>query len=133
MKTDKLRINQLSEQAYNWYLSYLQALDAKNVEAYGAFLADDCMMQQNNADPVKGKAAILAGLAQYWNTFGSLEHDLLNIYGTNSAFMLEALNDYTRKDGKPVTLRAVALTDRNEAGKVISFRFYTDTSPLFAP
>ena len=132
MKTDKLRFNSLSAEAYQWYLSYLEALDAKDVDAYGAFLADDCVMQQNNAEPVEGKAAILAGLAQYWNTFGTLEHELLNIYGTDSAFMLEALNDYTRKDGKPVTLRAVALTDRNEAGQVVSFRFYTDTAPLFA-
>ena len=133
MKTDNLRINQLSDTAYQWYVSYLEALDAKNVDAYGAFLADDCVMQQNNAAPVEGKAAILTGLSQYWSTFGNLEHDLLNIYGTDTAFMLEALNYYTRKDGKPVTLRAVALTDRSEAGLVTSFRFYTDTSPLFAP
>ena len=90
-------------------------------------------MQQNNAAPVQGKAAILAGLSQYWQTFGTLEHDLLNIYGTDTAFMLEALNYYTRKDGKPVTLRAVALTDRNSDGLVTSFRFYTDTAPLFGP
>ena len=77
MKTENLRINQLSNEAYQWYLSYLKALDAKDVDAYGAFLADDCVMQQNNAEPVKGKSAIHAGLSQYWGTFGTLEHDLL--------------------------------------------------------
>jgi hypothetical protein len=51
------------------------------------------------------KGGGLEGLSWYWVTFGSLEHDLLNIYGTDSAFMLEALNHYTRLDGNRVTLQ----------------------------
>ena len=86
----------------------------------------------NNAELVVGKEAILAGLSYYWRSFGNLEHELLNIYGTDRAFMLEALNHYQRLDGKAVTLRAVALTDRSESGKAISVRLYTDTGPLFA-
>lgn len=132
MKTDKLRINQLSPEAYEWYLSYLKVLDNKDIEGYGAFFCDDCAMQSNNNPPVQGKVAILKYLSQYWSTFGSLSHDLLNIYGSDFAFVLEALNHYQRQDGKTVTLRAVAFTDRNEAGLVTSVRFYTDTTELFA-
>ena len=132
MKTDNLRINQLSPEAYQWYLSYLKVLDGKDIEGYGAFLSDDCMMQFNNNPPAQGKVAILKYLSQYWSTFGSLMHDLLNIYGSDSAFVLESLNHYQRQDGKAVTLRAVAFTDRNEAGLITSFRFYTDTTELFA-
>jgi ketosteroid isomerase-like protein len=84
MRTDKLKINQLSPEIYEWYLSYLQAIDNKDVEAYGNFLADDCVMQSNNNSPVQGKTAILQNLSEYWTSFGSLEHDLLNIYGDNS-------------------------------------------------
>ena len=40
MQTNNLRINQLSDAAYQWYLSYLKALDAKDIQAYGAFLAE---------------------------------------------------------------------------------------------
>lgn len=132
MRTDDLRVNQLSPAAFAWYQAYLAALDAKDIERYGMFLADGCIMQTNNQPPVSGKAAVVAALGQYWGTFGTLEHDLLNIYGTDERFMLEALNHYTRADGKPVTLRAVALTDRNAAGLVSSFRLYTDTQALFA-
>ena len=133
MKTQNLRVNQLSPEAYAWYRNYLAALDAKNVERYGSFLADDCALVMNNAEPVQGKDAVLNGLAGYWQSFRRLEHDLLNIYGTDQAFMLEALNHYARLDGRAVTLRAVALTNRDEAGKVTSVRLYSDTSPLFAP
>lgn len=132
MRNDRLRINQLSPNTYEWYLTYLQAVDTKNVKVYGTFLADDCVMQSNNEPPVLGKAAILQGLSYYWNTFDSLTHDLLNIYGTDSSFVLEALNHYKRNDGKVVTVRAVAITDRNEAELVTSIRLYTDTTPLFA-
>lgn len=131
MKSTTLRINQLSEAGYKWYLTYLDALDAKDVGRYGSFLSDACVLIMNNAAPVVGKDAVVAGLSYYWQLFGALEHELLNIYGTDKSFMLEALNHYQRLDGTSVTLRAVALTDRDESGKVISVRLYTDTGPLF--
>lgn len=35
----------------------------------------------NDADPVQGRDAVKAGPASYWQSFGELEHNLLNIYG----------------------------------------------------
>ena len=131
MNTANLNINQISPQAYEWYLGYLEAIDSKDIQKYGTYLAQDCVMYQNNNVPVESKAAILEGLSQYWQTFVSLTHDLLNIYGTDSSFVLEALNHYQRNNGGAVTVRAVAITERNEAGLVTSFRFYTDTTPVF--
>jgi hypothetical protein len=132
VRTDKLRINQLSPKTYEWYLTYLQAIDTKSVEMYGTFLSDDCVLQSNNNPPAQSKAIIIQFLSDYWTTFDSLEHDLLNIYGSDSSFVLEAFNHYKRNDGKAVTLKAVAFTDRNKEGLVTSVRFYTDTTPLFA-
>jgi ketosteroid isomerase-like protein len=131
MKTENLRINQLLPATYEWYLKYLEALDTLDIEAYGKFLAEDCSVQSNNNLPMEGKEAVMQGLAGYWTTFASLEHELLNIYGSDSSFVLEALNHYKRHDGKAVIIRAVAFTDRNEEGLVTSVRFYTDTTPLF--
>lgn len=131
LKTNNLRINQLSNEGYEWYLSYLDVLDAMDIERYSTFLYEDCVLIMNNAAPIEGKKAVLEGLSQYWQFFSDLEHDLLNIYGTDSSFMLEAVNHYKRLDGKEVSLRAVALTDRNETGKVTSVRLFTDTSLLY--
>ena len=132
MRTDNLRINQLSPKAYEWYLKYLKALDSLDIEAYGKFLAPDCSVQSNNNPPIEGKQVVIQELAAYWKTFASLEHDLLNIYGSDSSFVLEALNNYKRIDEQLVAIRAVAFTDRNEEGLVTSVRFYTDTAPVFA-
>lgn len=134
MRTDRLRTNQLSPEAYRWYLDYLGAMDRKDLDAYGAFLAEGCAMRMNNAAPTVGKAAVLQALGAYWQSFGGIEHDLDNIYGDDRRFALEALNHYRRLDGGGgATPRAVAFTDRDEAGLVTSVRLYTDTGPLFAP
>jgi ketosteroid isomerase-like protein len=128
-----LRINQLSPAASDWYIGqYLAAMDALDVDAYAAHLSDDVAMLFNNGEPVMGKAAVAGMLGGYWKSFAAIEHEPLNIYGTDSSFMLEALNHYTRHDGKQVTVRAVALTDRDEAGKVVSVRVIADASPVFA-
>lgn len=131
MITSNLRINQLSQPAYNAYLRYLEVLDAKDIDAYAAFLAEDVSIQFGNAPAVEGRAAVVEMLGGYWQSFKSIEHDLFNIYGTDDAYVLEALNHYERHDGKKITVRAVAFTDKNEDGLVTSVRIFGDTSPLF--
>lgn len=132
MITANLRVNQLSSEAFRWYLDYLDAIDRRDLDAYAARLSPHCAMQFNNYPPVASRDAIVGMLRQSWRDFASLEHDLLNVYGTDSNFMLEALNHYVRNDGKTVSVRAVALTDRGEDGLVVSVRIYSDVSPLFA-
>ena len=133
MDTDRLRINQLSPKTYEWYLTYLQAIDTKDVETYGTFLADNCAMQFNINPRIEGKVAILQNLTEYWKTFSRVTHDLLNIYGNDSSFVLEALNHYELNDemASIVTIPAVAITDRNDFGLITSVRLYSDTTPIF--
>lgn len=132
MITTSLRVNQLTSSATDWYLrQYLQAMDALDIEQYAAFLADDVSLMFNNGDAIEGKEAVVGMLSSYWKSFAAIEHEPLNIYGTDSQFMLEALNHYTRHDGKKVTTHAVALTDRNTEGLVTSVRVFADASPVF--
>ena len=132
MITHNLGVNQLSPEAYEWYLRYLEAMDRLDLGDYLAFLSDDCRMQFNNGPALVGKAAIAGMLEGYWTSFSEIEHDLLNIYGTDRAFALEAANRYVRRDGARVTVCACAFTDRGEQGLVRSVRLYADASPLFA-
>lgn len=132
MITENLRINQLGPEATDWYLHrYLAAMDALDVERYAEFLADDVSLAFNNAPAIEGKDAVIGMLSGYWRSFAGIEHEALNIYGTDRHFMLEALNHYTRHDGKKVTTRAVALTDRNAQGLVNAVRVFADASAVF--
>lgn len=130
---DNVRMNQLSPQATDWLRRVLQALDAKDVEAYTAFMADDVDVLFNNGElAMRGRDAVREGLGQFWQSFGTLEHDELNIYGTDRNLVHEALNYYTTLDGRQVTIRAVAWIDRDEDGNIASLRVYNDQSPLRA-
>jgi ketosteroid isomerase-like protein len=129
MKTDELKVNQLSASAYEWYLTYLNAMDKLDINAYATFLAEDCEMQFGNNPLVKGKKKIVESLTAFWST---IEHNLQNIYGDDRNFVLEAFNTFECKDNKSVTVPAVAITEKNNEGLVISIRLFMDISPLFA-
>ncbi len=132
-----LRTNQLSPAGWESYRRYLAVLDEYDVDGFAAFLADDVSVQFNNDEPLVGKEAAVSGLGGFWasirGTGFSLLHEPLNIHGTDDRYVLEALNHYDHRDGRRVTVRAVAFTDRNAAGEVTSIRVYQDLSPLHAP
>jgi ketosteroid isomerase-like protein len=118
MITETLRENQLSDAATSWYVGeYLNSMDQLDIERYATFLAEDVRVQFNNDAPIEGKPAVVEMLGGYWKSFKTIEHELLNIYGSDDRFTLEANNHYTRHDGRKVTTRAVAFTDRDLAAK----------------
>lgn len=130
--TNELKINQISDEAFAWYLRYLEAIDSTNIELYGEFLAEDCEFQFGNQPKVQGKAAILEGLKQFWATYDGEEHILQGILGNDNYFALEAINTYKRKDGTEVSIPAVAVTERNDEGLAKSIRVFIDIAPLYA-
>lgn len=127
-----LRINTLSPTATEWYWRYVAAVDAKDLDAYAAFLTESCSLQVNNYFPILGKALIVETLKKSWATYAELEHEPLNLYGSDFNFVLEALNHYKRLDGKKITTRATAFTDRAEDGRVKAIRLYSDVQLLFS-
>jgi len=63
MRLDDLRYNQLSGEAFAWYRQYLAALDAKDVQAFAAFLAPGIEMRFNSEPALHGHAGVTAALA----------------------------------------------------------------------
>lgn len=130
---DSVRINQLGAEATEWLAELLRTLDAKDVDAYVAHMAADVEVTFNNGEmTMRGRDTVRAGLREFWQSFGTLEHEELNVYGTDRNLVHEALNHYTTLDGRSVTVRAVAWIDRDDAGRVTSLRVYNDQSPLWA-
>lgn len=130
---DNVRINQLSDDGTAWLEQVLRTLDAKDVDAYVGYLAEDVEVLFNNGDmAMRGREEVREGLRRFWQSFGTLEHEELNIYGTDRNLVHEALNHYRTLDGRAVTVRAVAWLDRDEDGRITSMRIYNDQSPVFA-
>jgi hypothetical protein len=128
---DKLRINQLSDKAFQWYLGYLNAIDIRDTKSYVDHLSDGCSLQINSDLPVNGKHEIKQQLASFWTLYEKNRHDLLNIYGTDYSFSSEIVNHFTLPDGREITINAVGYLDRNEEGLLTSVRLYGNFSPLF--
>lgn len=127
-----IRTNQLSAEGTEWLSQLLHVLDAKDLPRYITFFRPDATIMVNNGTPtMKGTDVIQQGLGGFWQTFGSLEHEELNVYGTDKRFVHEALNHFTTLDGRKVTTRAVAFIDRDEEGRIEELRLYGDRSPVF--
>ncbi len=137
MNLNQLHINQLTPTGWAWYQKYLTALDAYDIDDYATFLADDVSVQFNNEAPMVGKDIAKVGLGHFWGSVTAmgfaLVHEHINNYGEDHHFVMEALNHYDTSDGRRLTIRATAWTDRNHDGKVTAVRLYQDLSPLYAP
>lgn len=62
IRRDKLRINQLSERAFQWYLGYLNTIDDNDIKSYSSYLSDEYTLVINNNLPVNGKDQIIKHL-----------------------------------------------------------------------
>jgi hypothetical protein len=131
IKSNKLRINQLSEKAFQWYLGYLNTIDNRDIKSYLSYLSDDCTLQINN-DPSVEKIRLQNFLLHFGLHLRGNGHDLLNIYGTDSSFSSEIVNHFALHDGNEITVNAVGYLDRNGKGLLTSVRLYADFSPLFS-
>ena len=135
MELGKLRVNQLSPEGWDWYQQYLAALDAYDIERYSSFLSPTSRSSSTTTTSMQGVEVAKKGLAEFWasvSTMGfALVHEPLNIYGDDRRFVLEALNHYDTADGRRITVRATAWTDRGDDGKVTSVRLYQDLSTLY--
>jgi ketosteroid isomerase-like protein len=127
-----LRTNHLSGAAFDWYASYLAAFEARNIERYLSYLAEDCVVQTNSRMPLYGHAGLRDPVQRYFEAY-AVVHDLLNIYGDDNQFAAEMLTHYTpRGASKPISIPTVSIYDRAASGTIHAMRHYVDDTPLSA-
>jgi ketosteroid isomerase-like protein len=135
MDLGKLRVNQLTAAGWDWYQRYLTALDAYDIDEYASYLSPEVVVRFNNDAPLEGLDAVREGLGGFWGSVTAmgyrLVHEPLNVYGDDRRFVLEALNHYDTGDGRRITVRATAWTDRDDDGQVVSVRIYQDLAALY--
>ena len=124
-----VRINQLSDEASDWYARYLTALDSGFPEAFRSYIDEDCVMQINNDLPLYGADVILHVLKRNWVVFERVEHEPLNIYGSDGSFAVEMLCHFTRRDDARVTVPGCVFVDRGDDGRALSLRMFLDLAP----
>ena len=90
-----VRIKQVTPAGTAWLAQVLHA------SAYTTFMADGVGVTFNNGErSMQGRHAVRDRLAKFWPSFGTLEHDERNIYGTEHNLVNETLNYCMTTDGR---------------------------------
>lgn len=130
--TSSLRANTLNPETTSWLFHLISLLDDKNLDEYLKHFHPSTIIRFNNGHPTfRGIDEARTGLAAFWSTFDTIEHEELNVYGDERTLVHEALNHFVTLDGRRVTVCAVAFIDRDEQGLITELRVYGDQSGLW--
>lgn len=132
MKPDSLTRNDLSAEGFDWLQSYLSVIDARDIEAYDPFLAEDCSLRMNYVPIMQGKSNVLMMLGSIWSSLAGMEHEPLMIVGDDRDFALETIHHYTIPTGKQTPIPATEFISRNSDGLVSRIRIYCNADPAYS-
>lgn len=107
------------------------AVDAKDADAFAAFLTADAVFRFGNAPIVRGRAAIREAVAAFFAAIRGLRHQISEQWECGNAVTILGDVTYTRLDGSALTVPfAVILKIRDSS--VSKYLIYADASQLFA-
>jgi ketosteroid isomerase-like protein len=110
---------------------FYDIVDSMRLDDFKAMFTDDATVQFANYPTAEGPDAIAGAIGAFWSSIGGLKHDFVKRWDTAEESILEASIDYTRKDGKVVTLPCVTVLQPRD-GKVKNLRIFIDTAPIYA-
>ena len=131
MKTTLLKKQVMSPEAFQWLQNKYLAVDSRSHTEYAKYLSDDCVLQFGNNPLAVGEDALLQGIDNFWDSIHGLNHNFINVLGTDDCIVLEAVIDYTRTDDKVVQTPCVTIIERNGNGLANSIRIFIDTTPVY--
>jgi ketosteroid isomerase-like protein len=108
------------------------AIDARNAEAFAAFLTEDGEFRFGNSPPVVGRTAVREAVAGFFAAIGGCRHRLIASWKGPGTAACEGEVTYTRLDGRIVKV-PFANVFVLRGGEISSYRIFIDNGPLFAP
>src|SRR5690606_764599 len=84
--------------------SFLQALDAKDIEAYCRFYRSDAWFTFGNRSTIRGTKKIRAEVEQLLRAVDSLKHEVYESWKVNDAVIFYGKVAYTKKNNVTETL-----------------------------
>ena len=115
-----------------WYQQFYDDIDNLRMEEYLAAQTEDATVVVGNGPKVMGRQQIRAGIGGFWGKIGGLRHRFFNVIESGDFTVLEAHIDYTRKDGRVVTVPCTTVLKRRDS-LISETRIYIDLAPVFAP
>ncbi|KGE03061.1 nuclear transport factor 2 family protein [Pseudohaliea rubra] len=106
------------------------AIDARDAQAFAAFLADDAEFQFGNAAPVQGRAAIEAYVRAFFEALGGVAHRIDALWESEGRVTCHGEVRYERRDGSALTV-PFANVLYLDGGRVARYLVFIDNSALF--
>jgi hypothetical protein len=127
-----LRASTLSPDALDWYARYADCIGCADMKAFRDLLHERCTYQLNNFLPLYGPDVTAEAVMRVRGAVEGLRIEVISALGTDTAFGLEQLHHYLRKDRVSVTVPAAVFIDRDPAsGLMLATRAHIDFTPVF--
>ncbi len=110
---------------------YYDAVEAMDLEAFKQLHSQTARVTFANFPAAEGPDQIAGAIGRFWSTIGGLKHNFINRWDNPDESILEVAVDYTRKDGRSVTLPCVSIL-KPEGDKVGELRVFIDVAPIYA-
>lgn len=107
------------------------SIDAMDADKFASYLTPDGRFQFGNAEPCVGRAATRDGVAAFFSSINGLRHTITGYWQQGDVVIVELSIDYTRKDGKVVTLPCANIF-RMDGVLVRDYRIFMDVAPIYA-
>ncbi len=106
-------------------------IDSFDPDRFVANLTPDAVFRFGNGNPVIGREAVREAVAGFFATIDGLSHHVLNTWQFGDTLVAQIDVEYTRKDGKTVTVpnADILLFDGD---LVRDWQIYIDLAPVFA-
>ena len=106
-------------------------IDSMDADKFVSYLTPNGRFQFGNAEPGVGRVAIRDGVAGFFSTINGLRHTITGYWQQGNVVIVELAVEYTRKDGKVVTLPCANIF-RMDGLLVRDYRIFMDVSPIYA-
>lgn len=115
-----------------WTQALFRAIDAKDTEAFLAFLTPQARFAFGNVPAAEGTAGIRATLDGFFASIASLTHTVDHTWSVPGHVVCNGTVRYVRHDARAVVVPFCNVL-RIDGERVADYRIYVDASPLFAP
>lgn len=114
-----------------WLGGLFSAIDAKDTEAFLAYLTNDALFRFGSAPAVHGANEIRAAVNSFFQSIKGSCHQLKNSLADGSTLVCEGVVQYRRLDDREISLPFTNVFEF--AGDLISeYKIYIDITPVFA-
>ena len=107
------------------------AIDRQDTGAFTEFLTEDAHFRFGAAPPAKGREAIAAAVAGFFESIAGLSHRIDSAMREADTLVCEGEVTYTRHDGSEIALPFADFFEMDGA-RIAEYKIYMDVGPLYA-